>query len=131
MTLINVRSLTSLVLLKGDLRILDLQFLSSGDPIFDLGMIIFFNTNVNFMTEPARLEHLLGIYHSAFNKMLDQLGCPSSKESLANIKQRFLTVGKQGATLFGLLSYDIMIIYEKLVERFYSLIKLDEKIFDK
>ena len=44
---------------------------------------------------------------------------------------RFITVGKQGAILFGLLNYDIMIIYEKLLERFSNLAKLDQMIFDK
>ena len=83
------------------------------------------------MTEPARLEDLLETYLSAFNNKLAQLGCPSSRESLENIKQRFITVGKQGAILFGLLNYDIMIIYEKLLERFCNLMKLDQMIFNK
>ena len=83
------------------------------------------------MAEPNRLEDLLGTYHSAFNDMLDQLGCQSSKESLENIKLRFSTVGKQGAILFGLLNYDIMIIYEKLLERFRNLRKFDQMIFNK
>ena len=34
---------------------------------------------------------------------------------------RFYKDGVKGAILFGLLNYDIMIIYEKLIERFNNL----------
>ena len=125
---------------KDDLKILDLQFLSSGDPIFDLGIIVLFNSNENYGAEPASLDHLLKIYQTTFNDKLVQLGCGSSKETFENIQRRltsqyrsiffFMTIqnvfrfykdGVRGAILFGLLNYDIMIIYEKLIERFNNL----------
>ena len=34
---------------------------------------------------------------------------------------RFYSDGVKGGILFGLLNYDIMIIYEKLIERFSNL----------
>ena len=76
--------------MEGDLRILDLQFLSAGDPIFDLGMIILFNSNENYGAEPGKLENLLEIYQTTFNKKLEELGCGSSKETLENVKKRLL-----------------------------------------
>ena len=128
----------------GDLRILDLQFLSSGDPVFDLGIIIFFNSNEDYGAEPDRLYQLLELYHSTFNNTLEQLGCGSSKGTFNSLKERykyyiehdqeiyyvlfrFFSVGVKGAILFGLLNYDIMIIYEKLIERFSNLMRLKER----
>merc|ERR1711879_1087400 len=95
--------------------------MGSGDPIFDLGIIVLFNSNENYGAEPASLDHLLKIYQTTFNDKLEQLGCGSSKETFENIQKRFYKDGVRGAILFGLLNYDIMIIYEKLIERFNNL----------
>ena len=37
---------------------------------------------------------------------------------------RFYTVGLKSAILFGMINYDIMIIYDKFVDRFWNVVKM-------
>ena len=37
---------------------------------------------------------------------------------------RFYTVGLKSAILFGMMNYDIMVVYDKFVDRFWNVVKM-------
>ena len=117
---------------------LDFQFLSSGDPMWDLGSTILLNTNLSL--DKLLLTSSLQCYYQTFYTKLDQLEATYPKESFETFIQRwvtlhfwrenkkslfrFYTVGLKSAILFGMMNYDIMVVYDKFVDRFWNVVKM-------
>ena len=59
---------------------IDFQFLTQGDPMFDLGISILLNTN--FVNDKKIIKQLLRVYQETSNNTMKRLGLSSSTETL-------------------------------------------------
>ena len=75
---------------EGEMVFLDFQFLSSGDPMWDLGSTILLNTNLSL--DKSLLTSSLQCYYQTFYTKLDQLGATYPKESFETFIQRWVTL---------------------------------------
>ena len=65
---------------------IDFQFLTQGDPMFDLGISILLNTN--FVNDKKIIRHLLRVYQETSNNTMQRLGLRSSTETLDQFVER-------------------------------------------
>ena len=65
---------------------LDFQFLTEGDPMWDLGIAILLNTN--FINDKETIHQLLLSYHETTRETLVKLNFPRSSESLESFIER-------------------------------------------
>ena len=71
---------------EGEMVFLDFQFLSSGDPMWDLGVIVLLNTNLGL--DKSSLAPSLQCYYETFYKNLDQLGAELPQETFDAFTKR-------------------------------------------
>ena len=71
---------------KGELVMLDFQFLSEGDPMWDLGVAILLNTN--FINDKEAIHQLLSIYYETTKETLVKMNYPRSFGTLEGFTER-------------------------------------------
>ena len=72
--------------IEGEMVFLDFQFLSSGDPMWDLGVTILLNTNLGL--DKSSLASFLHCYYDTFFKKLGQLEAKLPQETFETFTQR-------------------------------------------
>merc|ERR1711915_57777 len=109
-------------------KLIDWQYITVGDPMFDLGFVIAFSIN-DFTTE--RYLSLCEAYFKEFNSKLEQLGGQAYFSDKADFERQSVEVGLRSALYWGIFWGDVTVSYAEFGERLKNLLRATEHMWNK